>query len=104
MKAFDPAVPDRLDGRLLVAVGLLLGLILSMGPLLGAAVSVVQVLRTYSAAAAAGQAAPLPGQMRFPIRPVAIGFAAMVPGLCLLSVSVMGYTRRIKHRRRHVLD
>jgi hypothetical protein len=92
------------EGRgVILGLALVAGLALAMGPLLGAVVSVVQVLRVYAAAAARGDA-PAAESVRFPIEPVVLGFAAFLPGLLLLTLAVMGYSRRVRRRRLAGLD
>lgn len=89
----------RTAGRgVVLATTLVTGLILATGPLLGAMVSVVQVLRVYAAAAARGES-PASALVRIRYEPIALGFAAFVPGLLLLTLSVMAYSWRIKRRR-----
>lgn len=80
---------------------LIAGVVLATGPLLGAMVSVVQVLRAYAAAAGNGQRAA-EAVIRIQYRPIAYGFAAFLPGILLLSLSVLGYSWRLKrHRAAH---
>jgi hypothetical protein len=87
----------------ILAIALLAGLTLSAGPLLGTMVSVIQVLHVHAAAAARGDALA-PDSVHFPLEPILIGFAALVPGFLLLTFTVLRYSRRVKLRRLSGLD
>jgi hypothetical protein len=82
----------------MAGVALVAGLVLSAGPLLGAMVSVVRVLHVFGEAGRRGETLPV-GAVRFPYEPIALGFAAFLPGILLLSLSVLSYSRRVKLRR-----